>query len=583
MTAIAASLRAVGVLAVVGALLDPGCAQARRPTLDVAFAGDVADEVRAQELARIAAEVPWATVMDARRTSVGNGSPSTALRVVVGDAAPVLADLQARSAAIAWQATTPSLAFTSVHAPARAVSGTRADVSVNIGDVPAATRVLRVVVTDAVTGREQGHAELTRAASDTRVGVSVVVPWLATRVGEQRLRVVASAPGNDSVRPSPPGDVIVDVRPATVRVDVLEARPTWAARFARLALSAVAGVDLQTEVRVAPGIAARTSSPESGPTARHRDADVLLVGGVDALTSGDVTRLEAGVRERGQALVLLMDEAPGTGPWRRLWPDFSASIHSVPTPAIGRVGGHAWKVREWLDVPLSTRGTPLAFLESSAAPIVIGRAVGAGRVVLVTALDAWRWRADTDVAFAAGWRALVQSLGADVPPEVATTAWVSGRGRARTLQVDVAARPDLLRTGNPSVTADVGSPRQAMLMHQVEAGRWRGAVRVGAAENGPLVVQARAGTTVVRQAQASVDVTPSALVASWDDVARHQEAHGRLAAGREARSAAMRPLRESLRPSDADRWFVTRTWWFAGLALCALGAEWILRRLAGAR
>ena len=346
---------------------------------------------------------------------------------------------------------------------------------------------------------------MTRAATDTRGVVSVAVPWLATRVGEQRLRVVASTPGDDSVRPSAPGDVTVDVRPATVRVDVLEARPTWAARFARLALSDVAGVELRTEVRVAPGH--RRPHVVAGAGAgrtRTRDADVILVGGVDALTSSDVARLEAGVRERGQALVLLMDEAPGAGPWRRLWPDFSASVRSVPTPAIGRVGGHAWKVREWLDVPMSTGGTPLAFLESGAAPIVVGRAVGAGRVVLVTALDAWRWRADADVAFAAGWRALVQRLGADVPPEVAHDR-VGQRAGSRT---HAAGR----RRGTAG-RADDGRPQRHGRRRRARrtarrCSRWRrddgaAAVRLGAAATEPLVVEARAGTSVVRQAQAA--------------------------------------------------------------------------------
>ena len=470
----------------------------------------------------------------------------------------------------------------SVHAPARIVSGTRADVAVTVGDVPAESTRLRVVVADAATGREQGRAEVMRPAVDTHGFVTVVVPWLATRVGEQRLRVVASIPGDDSVRPSAPGDVTVDVRPATVRVDVLEARPTWAARFARLALADVAGVELQTEVRVAPGITTRTAFRGAETTAARADADVILVGGIDALSSSDVARLETGVRERGQALVLLMDEPPGAGPWRRLWPDFAASVRSVPTPTAASVGGHKWKVREWLALPMSTGGTPLAFLESG-APIVVGRGLGAGRVVLVTALDAWRWRADTDVAFAAGWQALVQRLGADVPPAVATTAWASGSGRARTLQVEVTARPDVLRAGDLSVTAGVGEPRRTIVLQHVAAGRWRGAVRTGTAAIEPLVVDAHVGTRVVGQARVAVDMRPLALVASWDDVARHQVSHGRLAAGRETRAAAMSRLRESLRPSDQDRWFVTRTWWFAGLALGVLGAEWILRRLTGAR
>jgi hypothetical protein len=582
LSALTTSLRAGGVLAVIGALLDPGCARARRATIEVAFAGDVTGAVRVQEMARIATEAPWAAVIDARLPQAAGFAAASAARVVVGDAAPLLAALEDRAADLAWQATAPSLVLASVHAPARVVSGTRADIVVTVGDVPDGAGTVRVVITDAASGREQGRADVTRAATGSRL-VGVTVPWLATRVGEQRLRVVASTPGDDSAAPSAPGDVTVDVRPATVRVHVLEARPTWAARFARLALSAVADVQLRTEVRIAPGITARTAAVDAETGASRADADILLVGGVDALTASDVARIEAGVRERGQAVVLLMDEAPGAGPWRRLWPEFSSSARHAATPAIGRIGGHAWKVREWLDVRLSTDGTPLAFLESSSAPIVVGRALGAGRVVVVTALDAWRWRADPDGGFAAGWRALVQRLGADVPPAVATTAWASGHGRARLLQVDVSARPDMLRGGRLDVTAQRGSPARPLVLHQVEAGRWRGVVRVGDATTESLLVEAHNGTRVVTQARTTVDMRPPALVASWDDVARHQDTRGHLAARRDQRAVAMRRLRESLRPPDGDRWFVTRTWWFAGLALCAIGAEWMLRRLAGAR
>jgi hypothetical protein len=580
LTAIAASLRGLGLLAVLAALIDPGRARARGPLLEVAFAGDVDDVQRGEEMVRIAAEAPWATVIDAERPHVQHDG--TAVRLVVGDASPALAALEQRPADLAWQVTSPSLELASVHAPTRVVSGTRAEVVVNVGDVPESATVVRVVITDAATGVEQGRAELTSAAAGPRV-VTVPVAWLATRVGAQRLRVIASTPGDKSVRPSAPGDVTVDVRPAAVRVDVLEARPTWAARFARLALTAVARVELRSEVRVAPGVATRTAPVGARRRSTAGDAQVLLVGGVDALTAADVAGLEAGVRERGQALVLLMDEAPGAGPWRRLWPGFAASIRSTPTPAVARIGGHAWPIREWLDVRLSTGGTPLAFLDSSATPIVVGRAMGSGRVVVVAALDAWRWRADPGAAFAAGWRALVQRLGADVSPEFATTAWASGRGRGRTLHVEVAARPDLLRAGVPLVAARVGSPARTLPLRQVDARRWLGAIRDGTAAVEPVLVDARSSGGAVGQAQTIVDMRPPALVASWDDVARHQAARGHFDAAREARAAAMRRLRDSLRPSDEDRWFVTRTWWFAGVALCALGAEWILRRLAGAR
>ena len=282
-------------------------------------------------------------------------------------------------------------------------------------------------------------------------------------------------------------------------------------------------------------------------------------------------------------MVLLVDEAPGAGAWRRLWPDPTGTVRTQSTPVVGRVAGHAWKMREWLAVPLSTGVTPLASLESGSAAVVLGRAVGTGRVVLVAALDAWRYRADDDVAFAAGWRALVQRLGADVPPAVGTTAWLSGHGRRRLVQLDVALRPDVVNAGAVMVTAGVGADANRLALRQVEPGRWRGAFRAAPTTAAPLVVEARVGERLVGSTRGVIDVSPPALVASWQDVARHQAARGRQATGSAALADVIAGVQRTARDAPPDRWYVTRTWWFAGLALVALGTEWILRRLAGNR
>jgi hypothetical protein len=579
-----ATLRALGVLGVVGGLLDPGCAQARRPAVEVAFAGEIAGAVQDQEIGRIAAAMPWARVVAAAMPHAHPEMPPTpipATRVVAGEAAHVLGALQVRGADLAWQLANPAPAVASIGAPARIVVGSRADVVVLVDGVPAGEGRLRVAIRDAASGLEQGHAEVRRAAADPAGVVRVSVPWLATHEGATRLRVQASLDARSGITRSPPGDVTVDVQPATVEVAVLEARPTWSGRFARLALADVPGIRVRTEVRVAPGIAVRTTASKAvdRPDA---DPDVVLVSGVESLTSSDVARLETAVRDRGQAVVLVVDEAPGAGAWRRLWPEPTGSVRTQSRPLVGHVAGHAWKMREWLAVPVSTGATPLASLESGAA-VVLGRSVGSGRVVLVAALDAWRYRADDDVAFAAGWRALVQRLGADVPPAVGTTAWISGFGRRRLVHVDVALRPDLVNAGDVAVTAGVGADAIPMRLRQVERGRWRGAFRASATEAAPLVVEARAGERLVGSTRAVVDVGAPALVASWQDVARHQAARGRQATGGAPLPEVIAAVHRTVRDAAPDRWYVTRTWWFAGLALVALGTEWILRRLAGNR
>ena len=311
----------------------------------------------------------------------------------------------------------------------------------------------------------------------------------------------------------------------------------------------------------------------------------MLVGGVEALSSADVDRLERDVRDRGRAVVLLVDEAPGAGPWRRLWTGAIGPVRRAARPVTGLVAGHPWKMREWLSPALSTEAVPLAYVDSESTPFVVGRALGAGRVVLVTALDAWRWRADEGVAFAEGWRALVQRLASDVPPPVATIAWVTGRGRARTLHVDVAVRPDVEASGRVAVTADVDAGgRHSVPLAPVGTGRWRGATRLQTADAPQLLVEvASRRHRWLGRTRAVVDVRTAAPVASWEDVERHQAERGALAAGPRTLANRLADLRRGLAPPPGRRWYVTRTWWFAAIALAVLGVEWILRRLQGDR
>lgn len=596
-------LRGLALAAVTAAIADPGCQRPMRARIGVATVGDLSPALRQQVIRQIAGAAPWADVVDesseydAARDSADGTEVSA--RVVAGDPAPVIAALQSRPAALALRAEGAALAIGSISVPARVVTGMRADVAVAIAGVPASEGSLRAVLRDASSAIEQGQV-MVPAQGATNGERLVLVPWIATRAGQVRLRVEASfEPGNPRgdgaptgqappVRPTPPADAVVDVQPAEAGVEVLEARPTWSGRFARLALNGVAGLRLSSEVRVSPGVAVRT-----GPGARTLsgsgsevpdEAEVVLVGGLESLTAGDVSRLERAVTERGRALVLLMDEPAGPGPWQRLWPDPIGPLRESALPVSGGVAGHSWMMRAWTTPVVSTGTTPLAYLDSGSAPFVVGRARGAGRIVLVTALDAWRWRAAAGASFADGWRALVQRLAADVPRPVTTTAWVTGHGRRRSVHVDVGVRPDLRDRTGLAVTAGLaGSPALPVPLMAMESGRWRGARRVGAADAVRLVVEARAGGTVVGRTSVVVDVSPRAPAATWQDVQRHQSERGALAAEPSTVSAALERVRATWGAGPTRRWHVTRTWWFAGVVLSLLGAEWMLRRLHGAR
>lgn len=609
-------LRVLGMVGVIAGIVDPGCRDAARQHLHVRIAGDVAPEARTRALQAVASAAPWAVVIDeADPASIHSDTTPAVATVVVGPAAPVLRALEQRRADLALEVDDEAVTIQAIVVPGRVVAGMRTDIRVGVGDVVPNRGVVRVTVRDADSGVEQARVDaplqptnglnpgrsiqkegwtpdpassrgVSTPGEEGREHVTVTVPWMATGEGPHRLLVEASRP--DVTGGPPPASAVasIDVLPSDVRVAVLEARPTWSARFARLALQDVDGVRLTTDVRLAPGVAVRTTSAGDGDASTaggDDEAQVRIVGGLDALTSEDVAALERAVRDRGRAVVLLADEVPAPGPWRRLWPDPTGSLRQSVSLATGRIGGHAWKMREWLDLPPSTAVTPLASLDAGSTPFVAGRGLGAGRVVLVAALDAWRWRAEDDAAYAAGWRALVQRLAADVPEPVESTVWVTGHGRQRWLHVAVAVRADVVAR-DPAVAAVVtGDDDCPVPLQRVASGTWRGAVRAPEAAGVEITTTATAAAEVVGRAQDVVDLGPFRRPAAWLDVTRHQVWRGGVAAPRGQWSDALTQVRTRLAGVEGARWYMTRTWGFAALVLALLGTEWILRRLNGAR
>ena len=559
-----AILRATAIAGLVAAIGDPGCARPGRVGIAV-LAGDASSRAAADRVrARVGDDAAaWADVLDDARREAAD------LRVVVGDAGPVTAHLHQATAALAVRPSGDALAISYVSAPPVAVAGTRSDVAVAVDGVPASGGRLLGTIADGESGREEARVERPVTAGGA---VRVLAPWLATGQGRRTLRIRAHLDAAAAVRDAV-ADLIVDLRQAPLVVSVIEARPSWGARFARLALAPLPGVRLSSEVRTAPGLTVRTGEADTD------EARVLIIGGVDALTSGDVTRVERAIRDGGKVAVLVFDDAPGAGPWRRLWPERFGALVAVPKLRAVDVGGHVWKTREWLPPMLSTQARPLAYSDSK-SPVIVGRGVGAGRVVAITALDAWRWRAEEGVAWAAGWQALVQRLAADVPAPVTVTSWVAGEGSRRVLHADVVQRPDVARVPEGSLGATVDSdatgPRQLPLW-PAGRGRWRGAVPLPPGRAATVRVAATDGS-VVSDASVVVDLTPARTAATWIDVDRVQRMRGAEAVEEAVLGQALQRWRDRASSPPGERWFPTRQWWFAAVVLVLLGSEWILRR-----
>lgn len=571
-------LRPLAWIAVSAAIVDPGCVRPARPSIAVATAGDLPSVTVARILADVRAAAPWATVMDESASGMEPPTGEPVARVVAGDPAPTLQALRSRAAAVAVRVEPAALTVGGVVLPARVVAGSRVDAAVMLEDVPAEAGHVRVAIGERGSGLVQAETRVdASAARDGRLLVHV--PWMPTATGEVLLATSAAVEAPTTVRAAPVATTPVTVVPPDVAVRILDARPTWTARFARLALLGASAVSIESETRVAPGIVVRRREGQDGP---DHDPQVIVVGGVESLTAADVSALERAVRVRGRALILVVDAPPAPGPWRRLWPGDPGVARQAERAVTGHVAGHAWKVREWLAPSLSTTVRPLAYLDSGTAPIIVGRALGAGRVVLVTAMDAWRWRADDDVAYPDGWRSLVQRLAIDVPEPLGVQAWVSGQGRVRHLQVDVTVRPDVDSGVTPTAVWVADGGEQSLPLTSVAPGRWRGAVRA-TGSRATVRVSLSSGGDAGGTQEATVDLRDPMPAASWQDVARYQADRGALAADGRTLRRVLDTLRTRWPVAATERWYVTRTWWFAALVLAALGGEWIARRLRGER
>jgi hypothetical protein len=555
-------LRATALVLVAGAVVDPGCVRVRPPAVSIVTAPGADEAMRARVTAAVAAA--------GFDLAEGQDGPAR-VRVALGTPAAML-DLHARRPVqVAVRPAAPGLAITDVVAPAVAVAGMAVHVGAWIDGHGLAGERARLRLRDERTGQVVGWADAELPSSGTVWVEAVVLPttggdWQvcadailvphATPDAAVTGAAAAAAASSDvqacGVR------VTLDVRDDTVRVHVIEARPGWAGRFARLALEGWERADVRTDSRVAPGATVRThpARPPSSarPAGPSPDADVIIVSGLDGLAAGDVRHVRAAAADRGATVLLLADgELPGQL-LRELWPDAPGRLVSGSAPRPLVLGRHRWLVREWLEPPRTLSGVSvLASAEGAPAiPMILARPLGRGRVVLITALDGWRWRHEDGASFVEGWQALVLSL------------WASGPG------------PDVMTWRLPEAMGDevhvaVGWPGGE---NGVRRAAWRGLAPTDAVTL-PLF---RPG--VAADEPDVVHVGPRVPApGGWSDLARALAGDGGEVAREEDVPAAV--ARAALAgPGRAVRWRPSGEWWYAMLAIGLLGAEWCVRRLA---
>lgn len=369
--------------------------------------------------------------------------------------------------------------------------------------------------------------------------------------------------------------VTVDGRRTTVLV--FDPRPSWASTFVRRALEDDPRFTVRSRARLGPTLTAGTPAAALD-AATLQSAAVVIVGAPDALGASEAGLLDRYLRVRGGTLVLLPDRPP-SGASARLFPGEWVEHLTPVAESIGPLRAGEVLRRPTVDP------TDVVFGESKGLPAIVMSPAGAGRVVVVGAMDAWRFRgADEGGGHDRFWRALaVQGgeLGQEI--EIAVTDTLAASGATLPVGVRV-RRMQTLRAETIRAIArcDDGVEQTIRVWPAGEDGSFSGAWPIGDARRCRLDVAFADGLS----ATSSVSIVRTPVRGAHATLARLEQlaaaTGGVTVLAGEERTLGVR-LRGDVPPAVRTATRPMRSpWWMLPFAAC-LSAEWWLRRRSGLR
>jgi len=401
-------------------------------------------------------------------------------------------------------------------------------------------------------------------------GVQTVdVPWWPLASGPRTLRVEADPAGSEPAQFDNALTVGVHVGSERLPVLVFDARSSWGSTFVRRALEDDPRFLVEHRSRLAPAIAAGTANGRLDAPALDA-ASVLIVGGPDALTASDVDLIERYVQVRGGTVVLLPERAPSGSVARLLAGDWSERLTSEPQ----RVG------------PLRATELLMASGTSWTGPVAI-TPTGSGRIVISTAMDAWRHRDDDGGVFDRFWRSVVAegaAAGSALRLEFENAIGAPGSRQPFTLRfrsmtpVSAIEATAIARCGPPSRPSAASADR-AQTLRLWPAGS-------PAVLRGELPLAGGEACTVevtVNDSRATRGIAVAdALSRSADDTLAELERHARASGGAVTDEDNLSPIAQEIPNSPVTLPVrpMHSGWWLLPFAGC-LSAEWWLRRRTG--
>jgi hypothetical protein len=501
--------------------------------------------------------------------------------VFVGDDVPERADVASPVFAVFSDRTGPTVTIERVSAPATA---------------PLAARV-RVISLAHVTGARGHTLELslyadqvvldraTRAIRSDDERVQVPLTLVPTAAGATPLRIHASLGGGDTAN----ADIGVDVRDTRWAVLVYDARPSWMSTFVRRALEHDPRFVVTSRVVTSRGVSTDVGQPPArlDDIAALQAFDAIVVGAPDALGDRDVQGVESFLRRRAGSVVMLLDHrAPGA--YERLlgvdaWSsDSTGKAESIVATDSMRSAELTWPTR------FPSGATALALTRgASPQPIVWSVPVGAGRLIVSGALDAWRFRDPSVASFDRFWQSLVADAAAAAPAPVAVsamrtvaspgervemTALVRDAAVAATKQEPAGVSAALVTDARATPIRIYSGDRAGSFHGVVRAPATPGLYRLAVAANG-----ARGDAALMVRGDAA-QPSPEApdLVRAW------AESRGGAAISAADVGSLGTRLLATIHPADRRMtWHPMRSaWWILPFA-ALLSLEWWLRRRRG--
>lgn len=569
--------RVLALAIAIGAIIDPAITSnkpAKRVVLvaasDTARDGRLADAV-ANSLRRafVVARAPEAGASAA--VIVGNDLPKSSDEIPTPAFVVVADSNQAR------------VEIERVEVPSSATLDERVTVrvKVRVGGAAGRSLDLRVraggAVVDRVTRRVTGDSAFFVPLSVVPVGLGPVA-----------LRISASLGGSE---PPAVADAALNVVSQRRTVLFYDPRPSWMSTFVRRALERDPQFVVTSRILTSRNVSSKAGQPPAtlGDQATLAAFDAVVIGAPNALSATDVGGLEAFMRRRGGSVIFLLDELT-PAPYERVARNsvWSSSRGTPSTFALARVDSTTIRAADVV-VPanLPAASTVIA---GGAQPVVWETPVGAGRLIVSGARDAWRFRDPGSSTFDRFWRTVIADAAASAPPPLELETWpalakpgetVELRATIRdaALAADVAA-PTSVRA---SITATLGRDTHVRMWPLGDVGHFSGSVRAPATPGLYMVRVAAGGRAAELPLIVGADARTEPPVLASISSAWATVRGGKLFQARDigklpaALDAAMEPR------SERTTWHPFRSAWWIVPFLLALSAEWWLRRRQGLR